>query len=172
VRNDSAAKRPLSLGVRAICFEDVPDILRMIRRSVDHGCRDHYDPIQRAAVFASYAQNLFVEALGPFDTVAAVEVERLIGVAQLDPQTDRLRALFVDADFQQRGVGSALLADVEQRAWRRGLTRLHGAMSLNAVPFYLRAGFRPGPGPERLIAAGVSVPVVRMEKTLRAHFGG
>jgi putative acetyltransferase len=167
VRQGSAARLPSSLDIRAIRFEDVPEVLRLIHRAVERGCRHHYDPAQRAAVTVSYAQNLFVESLGPFETVAAEEAGRLIGVAQLDPQTARLRALFVDGTSQQRGVGSALLAEVEGRARRRGATRLHGAMSLNAIPFYARAGFRPCPGAERLIAAGVSVPVLRMEKTLR-----
>jgi GNAT superfamily N-acetyltransferase len=178
VRNGSAARLPSSLEMRAIRFEEVSAALALIRRAVERGCRQHYDPTQRAAVFASYAHNLFVEALGPYDTIAAFDLERdrnadrerdrpaLLGFAQLDPTDARLRALFVDGDVQQRGVGSALLAEIERRARQRGLTRLHGAMSLNAVPFYLRAGFRPRPGPERLVAAGVPVAVLRMEKDL------
>jgi putative acetyltransferase len=178
VRNSSAARLPSSFELRAIRFEEVADTLALIRRAVERGCREHYDATERAAVFASYAHNLFVEALGPYDTIAAFVREldgdrdgdrpALIGFAQLDPTDARLRALFVDGDLQQRGVGSALLAEIERRALQRGLTRLHGAMSLNAVPFYLRAGFRPRPGPERLVAAGVPVPVLRMEKDLRA----
>jgi putative acetyltransferase len=166
VQSDSAAGRLSSLSVRAIRFEDVPELLRLIHRAVEHGCRNHYDPAQRAAVSVSYAQNLFVEAVGPFETVVAEAVGRPIGFAQLEPQTARLRALFVEGSLQQRGVGRALLAEIEARARRGGATRLHGAMSLNAVPFYARAGFRPCAGPERLVAAGVSVPVLRMEKLL------
>jgi len=41
-------------------------------------------------------------------------------------------------------------------------------MSLNAVSFYARAGFRPRRGPSRLRSADVEVPVVWMEKSLRA----
>ncbi len=153
--------------MRAIRFEDVPEVLRLVRRAVDHGCRDHYDQRQRDAVHASYARNLFVEAQGPFETVAATWQGRVVGIAQFDPADDRLRALFVDAGHQQRGVGRALLAEIDQRATRRGKVRLHGAMSLNAVSFYLHAGFRPIGGPERLTSTGILVPVVRMEKELR-----
>jgi GNAT superfamily N-acetyltransferase len=161
-------KRQPSTRIRAIDFEDVAEVLRLVRRAVDHGCRDHYDSTQRNAVYASYARNLFVEALGSFDTVVLEQHGRLIAVAQLDPADSRLRALFVDAGYQHQGVGRALLADVEERARARGASRLHGAMSLNAVSFYLQAGFRPCTGPERLASARVSIPVQRMEKDLGA----
>ncbi len=160
-----------SLAMRAIRFEDVPEVLRLVRRSVDHGCRGHYDQRQREAVYASYARSLFVEALGPFDSILAERQGRVVGIAQFDPADDRLRALFVDAAYQQSGVGRALLAEIEQRARRRGRSRLHGAMSLNAVSFYLQAGFRPSGGPEQLTSTDISVPVVRMEKNLRTAAG-
>jgi GNAT superfamily N-acetyltransferase len=167
VRHEPAARVPSALEMRTIRFEEVGAILDLIRRAVERGCRQYYDSAQRAGVFGVYAQSLFVESLGPFDSVTALAGDRLVGFAQLDPASARLRALFVDAELQQRGVGRALLAEIERRALARGLQRLHGAMSLNAVTFYSRAGFRPYPGPERLVAAGVTVPVVRMEKTLR-----
>ena len=158
------------LRTRTMRFDDVPDVLRLVQRAVEHGCRDHYDRGQRDAVYASYARNLFVDALGPFDTVVAEQDEDVVGVAQLDPPDCRLRAIFVDAPAQRHGIGRTLLAEIEARARKRGLTRLHGAMSLNAVPFYLNAGFRPyGGGPEQLVSVNISIPVLRMEKQLRAR---
>ena len=139
----------------------------LIQRAIERGCRDHYDPAQRNAVFLSYAQGLFAEALGPFESIVAVE-EDARGFAQFDPATGRLRALFVDGDAQRLGIGSLLLTEIERRVQRRGGKRLYGAMSLNAVRFYTLAGFRPCSGPERLTSAGVSVPVVRMEKLFRS----
>ncbi len=164
----TATATATAVSLRAIRFEDVSSILAVIERAVAHDCRAYYDAEQRRAVFLTYAQGLFVESLGPFESIVAVDAdgETLMGFAQLDPGAARLRALFVDADFQRRGVGAALLAGIERRARRRGATRLCGAMSLNAVPFYARAGFRPAPGPERLVAAGVPVPVLRMDKDL------
>jgi len=159
---------PSSLRMRRARFEEVADILRLIRRAVEHACRDHYGRAQRREVLWSYVSTLYVDVLGPSETIVAELDQRLVGVAQLDPSNGRLRALFVDAAFQGRGAGRALLAEVEQRASARGCARLHGAMSLNAVPFYTRAGFRPCAGPDRLAAvrADVAVPVVRMEKPL------
>lgn len=149
-------------------FEDVAGILRLVARAVAFGCRAHYDAEQRSAVVATYARGLFVETLGSFETVVAELDGRLVGFAQVDPADERLRALFVDADLQRRGVGRALLAHVEQRAALRGCARLHGAMSLNAVSFYASAGFRASDGAPRLMATegGITIPIVRMRKEL------
>jgi putative acetyltransferase len=160
------ARRSTRLRIRSVRFEDVSEILRLVQRAVAFGCRDHYGPEQRAAVCAGYSCSLFVDALGPYETLVATLEGRIVAFAQLDPSSGRLRALFVDDACQGRGVGRALLADVEARAARRGCARLHGAMSLNAVPFYARAGFRACAAPERLATLGVAVPIVRMEKGL------
>jgi GNAT superfamily N-acetyltransferase len=165
-----------ALELRAVRFEEVAEVLRLVGRAVAHGCRGHYDEGQQAAVRASYESTLFVDSLGPVESIAAVSGDRddqddqlvrgvrIVGFAQLDRASARLRALFVDASCQGRGVGRALLEDAEARARAFGCRRLHGAMSLNAVPFYERAGYRPCAGPERLSTTGVAVPIVRMEK--------
>jgi GNAT superfamily N-acetyltransferase len=158
-----------SFEVGAVRFEDVPEILRLVARAITFGCREHYDPVQRAAVYANYARVMFVEWREPFDSVVRKIGGRIVGYAQLDPAGGRLRALFVDADCQGQGVGRALLANVEERAARRGCTRLHGAMSLNAVAFYERCGFRALGDAQPLASGGVAVPIVRMEKRLPAR---
>jgi putative acetyltransferase len=155
-----------SLSVRAARFEEVPGLLQLIERAIEHGCRGHYDRAQRRAVYLGYASNLFVDAVGPFETLVAEIGGRPAAVAQLDVAAGTLRALFVGAAVQGRGVGRALLAAVEARARAAGRQHLRGAMSLNAVPFYSSAGFLPCDGPGRLVNAGVRVPVVWMEKPL------
>ena len=60
-----------SVSTRLARFEDVPGILRLIERAIEHGCRDHYDERQRRAVFVAHASSLFIEALDPFATMVA-----------------------------------------------------------------------------------------------------
>jgi putative acetyltransferase len=157
-----------NLSVRSARFEDVSAMLLLIEGAIEHGCRDHYDGAQRRAVYLGYASHLFVEAPGPFVALVAELRGQLAGVAQVDVASGALRALFVDQTIQGQGLGRALLAAVEARARAAGCPRLRGAMSLNAVGFYARAGFHPCAGPERLFGAGVRVPVAWMEKSLRA----
>ncbi|HVZ75077.1 MAG TPA: GNAT family N-acetyltransferase [Polyangia bacterium] len=156
------------LAIRAARFEDVAPVLRLVHGAIERDCRDHYDALQREAVFSVYASNLFVDVVGAFDSLVAELDGRLVGFAQLDRPRGQLRALFVDAESQRRGIGRALLAAIEARVARHGGRSLRGAMSLNAVPFYANAGFRARGPVEALSAAGVSVPIVQMEKRLAA----
>jgi putative acetyltransferase len=165
-RRQLAKTNAPTLSVRAARFEDVSAILRLIEDAIEHACRDHYDSAQRRAVYLGYASNLFLDAVRPFDTVVGEIGGQLVAFAQVDVDGGVLRALFVDASLQGQGVGRALLATVEARARAAGCSRLRGAMSLNAVSFYAQAGFRPGPGPTRLLS-GIRVPVTWMEKSLR-----
>jgi GNAT superfamily N-acetyltransferase len=167
---ESTEAAPLCL--RRARFEDVSDLLRLIDAAVEHGCREHYAPPQRRAVFLTYAETLFIDVVQPFDTIVAERGARILGMAQLDPKAGRLRALFVAPALQGKGLGRVLLAAVERLARARGLRSLEGAMSMNALGFYRRAGFQARRGPEHLIRSGVVVPIVNMEKTLADDSGG
>jgi putative acetyltransferase len=168
---EAGARRPApALRFRRARFEDVPAALRLCERAIEVGCRGHYDQGQRRAVFLGYATSMFVDVLAPFHTLVAelgdVPGGRLLGIAQLDPSDGRLRALFVDGDRQGHGHGAALLAAIERVARACGLRRLHGAMSLNAVPFYARAGFSPSGQVTPLGGRQPLVPILPMEKAL------
>lgn len=165
-RSVKSVRATHTVELRALRFEEIPAVLRLIRRAIETGCRGTYDAHQRNAVWTGYAQTLFAESVGPFETIVAETGGILAGMAQWDAADERLRALFVDGERQRSGVGRALLAEVERRARGRGCGRLRGAMSLNAVPFYESEGFRAYGPPEPLRTAGILVPIVRMEKAL------
>jgi putative acetyltransferase len=154
------------LCVRPARFEDGGTLLRLVEGALEIGCQAHYGPAQRRAVFLTYAETLFVDLVQGVDTLVAVGAGGIVGMAQLDPAAARLRALFVAGAMQGRGLGRALLACVERLAEARGLSHLQGAMSLNAVPFYARAGYQPCSGADRLVRSGVVVPVMPMSKQL------
>ena len=152
--------------MRKARFEDVPEILRLIERAIERGCRDHYDERQRRSVYLGYASSLFIDALGPFETLVCEVRDRMVGAAQVDLAAGLLRALFVDTERQGHGLGRALLAAVESRALAAGCRQLVGAMSLNAVSFYRRAGFRLQSVPQNIHGAYGPVPVQWMVKAL------
>ena len=90
------------IRVRVARFEDVPDILRLLERAIERGCRRHYTARERRGVFASYALRAFLDVVGPFETfVVEGDGGRLSAFAQLDSSTGWLRALFVDGEWQE-----------------------------------------------------------------------
>ncbi len=161
------------MSMRFSRFEDVSGILRLIERALEQGCREDYDERQRRAIYLAYASSMFIEALGPHKTLVAELGGQLLGVAQIDPRIGWLRALFVDAGSQRQGLGRALLGAGEALARAAGCTRIYGAMSLNAVEFYRRAGFRARGRPEGLPGFPIWVPVLWMEKPIgTSRFSG
>jgi GNAT superfamily N-acetyltransferase len=120
--------------VRPARFEDGGSLLRLIEGALEVGCQDHYGPAQRRAVFLTYAETLFVDLVQPMDTLVAEGPAGLLALAQLDPAAARLRALFVAAPAQGRGLGGALLACIERLAASRGLSRVQGSIYLNPLP--------------------------------------
>lgn len=58
------------------------------------------------------------------------------------PETARIRKVFVHPRCARQGIGSRLVQDAETRATAVGFPRLCVRASLNAVPFYRSLGYR------------------------------
>ena len=81
-----------------------------------------------------------VDATGEHFTVA-VRGGDVAGFGHLVSDVGEVHAVYVHPDHADRGVGSALLAELEGYARGRGVTELGLQSSLNAVAFYERAGY-------------------------------
>lgn len=146
---------------------DLSTLWELRTRAVRAGCAAHYP----AAVIdiwcaapAPTSLPLLVQAGG---AVVAEEDGRIVGYAVLNLDTGELNAAFVEPSHQGRGIALQLLQQLESMACQRGLSRLFLSASLNAVPFYERAGFlslREELYPHR---CGVDLKSVFMEKLLR-----
>jgi putative acetyltransferase len=102
-----------------------------------------------------------VDAAGEHFTVAVRDGE-VAGFAHLVTDAGEVHAVYVHPDHARRGVGSALLAELEGYARGRELSALTLHSSLNAVEFYEQAGYeRVG---EDETASGLAV--IEMEKQL------
>ena len=79
--------------------------------------------------------------LRPGALVVAEHDRRIIGWGFLDKDASQVEAVFVDPDYQRRGVASRILAMIEDIARRAGVISLTLSSTLNAVPFYEHRGF-------------------------------
>jgi GNAT superfamily N-acetyltransferase len=85
----------------------------------------------------------------------------------LDPATDaaKVRAIFVHPDYARRGLGSLILAAVENAAHVAGFRRFEMGSTLTGVPLYRLKGYVEV---ERIAVPlwnGEALPVVRMVKS-------
>lgn len=84
----------------------------------------------------------------------------------LDPGTDaaKVRAIFVHPAFARRGLGSLILATVEDAARQAGFRRFEMGSTLTGVPLYRLKGYEEVERIEVPLSNGEVLPVVKMVK--------
>lgn len=84
----------------------------------------------------------------------------------LNPATDaaKVRAIFVHPDFARRGLGSLILATVEEAARAAGFCRFEMGSTLTGVPLYKLKGYVEIERIAVPLRNGETVPVVKMIK--------
>ena len=84
----------------------------------------------------------------------------------LNPATDaaRVRAIFVHPDFARRGLGSLILATVENAARAAGFCRFEMGSTLTGVPLYRLKGYSEVDTIAVPLWNGETLPVVKMAK--------
>lgn len=152
---------------RSATTADLAELWELRTRAVRAGCAAHYP----AAVIDTWCESaapaslpLLVRAGG---AVVAEEEGTVVGYAVLNLHTGEVDAAFVEPAHQGRGIALQLLGALEALARERCLARMFLSASLNAVPFYERAGFtqvREEIYPHR---SGIGIRSVFMEKMLR-----
>ena len=88
------------------------------------------------------------------------------GVGALVLHRSELRACYVDPSAARRGVGSALVQEIERLARENELTRLQLAASINAEPFYAAHGYSVQEKSHVVLPNGHRMAAVWMHKTL------
>lgn len=84
----------------------------------------------------------------------------------LDPATEaaKVRAIFVHPEFARLGLGSLILANVEDAARAAGFRRFEMGSTLTGVPLYRLKGYVEAERIDVPLANGEALPIVRMVK--------
>jgi len=75
-----------------------------------------------------------------------------------------VRAVYVDPDHARRGLGSAIMRQVEADAVAAGIRMLHLAATLSGIGLYERLGYARGRRRSLVLPDGTPFPVVEMHK--------
>ena len=152
--------------IRSASESDIDAIWRVHTRAVAETCRTRYD----AEVIDAWVQRLKPESYKAVlrrATVLVAEAEGLVvGFSQVHLDLAEVQAVYVLPETEGRGIGSMLLAAVEEAAAAHGLTRLTLKATLNAEAFYRRHGWHSLRRDIHKMTEQVALIVVAMEKAI------
>jgi len=142
---DSVKPPPADLKIRPFEERDAEAVLRVHWNAVHHIARADYD----AAVLDEWSRAVDAARLATFAAHRAADDERIVvaeiggdvvGFGSIVPRNEELRAVYVASGAARRGVGTAILRELERLARQLGLSALRLNSSLTAEPFYRAAG--------------------------------
>jgi GNAT superfamily N-acetyltransferase len=90
----------------------------------------------------------------------------IVGFGVLNPETAEVEAVYVDPGAGRRGIGREVLRKLEERASALGLTVMRLNASLNAVPFYEKAGYVAQVRSTYRLLTGVEIACIPMVKLM------
>lgn len=155
------------LSIRRATQADKEAIWRVHGRAIRETCASHYPPEVIEIWAGGLRPGKYAEAIDRYEFFVAEVDGAVVGYGELGPEAGAVQGLYVSPDV--KGVGRALLRTLEERARAYGLKSLRLTSSLNAVPFYERAGFKSVEVLTETIAPGVERASVRMSKELSAN---
>ena len=152
--------------VRRFAPADTDTIISLFRETVRTVNLGDYTEAQVAAWAPDAIDRAaWLERLTGNDSYVAVADDMIAGFAELEPD-GRINMMFVHKDHQRRGVASALLRRIEDRASKLRLGRLRTEASITARPFFERHGYIVLEEQTVVRRSGQSLPNYRMERLL------
>jgi GNAT superfamily N-acetyltransferase len=167
--------------------EDIAELERLIERSVRELQSAFYSPAQMDGALGSVFgvdrqlirdQTYFVVehdnaiiAAGGWskrESLFGSDAARTKEDALLDPSRHpaRVRAFFVQPQFARRGLARAILEACEDAIHAAGFRRIELGATLSGVLFYRAFGYQEDERLEVPLVNGLSLPIVRMTKSL------
>ena len=158
-----------SLVVRSMRTDEGRAYLDIHGRSIRGLAATHYPPevIEGWAgrITDGYISWLMGNPDGELRWLAELNGE-LVGLGALVIPKSELRACYVVPEAARKGVGTALVTEMERAAREHGLTMLRLDSSTNAEPFYVALGYEVVERYERVLGSGVRMAAVKMRKML------
>ncbi len=153
--------------IRPAADADRPEICRVHQEAARKLAAGAYSSEQIEAWVGRLTPESYADVIRTHVLIVAVDERGVIGYGQLDPARGEVDAVYVAPEAAGHGVGTALLLALEQTARNYGLLNLHLIATLNAVPFYKRAGYLAECDTGYHTGSGITLPVVSMSRRLR-----
>jgi len=119
---------------------DIRAMVALFRRSVHETAAAHYEPEQLAAWAPNASSPRWVGRL-PNDAVFVYELDNQITGFVAVESSGHVDLLYVDPEYQRRGIATKLFDRVRVWAEASGLARMSTEASVTVRPFFERCGF-------------------------------
>jgi len=145
--NAGASLSLISVGVeerftlRTASPGDLDALKRVRDESARHACGAVYSPAQLAAWLARPLPAKMRALIDSACVLVAMSDGEIVGYGAIDLATAEIEAVFVAPGAMGSGLGRRLLHQLEDIARANDVRALSLSASLNAVPFYRRAGY-------------------------------
>jgi putative acetyltransferase len=160
---------PTRLLVRPANSAETRIFIDVHHRSVRGLASGHYGPeVIDAWAPAQSEHDLQVlerNADGEIRLIAEID-GNAVGIGALVVADSELRACYVLPEAARRGVGSAIVREIERLAKSYGLSHLTLQASINAEPFYAALGYEVVERGEHILRGGQVMAAVKMTKSL------
>jgi putative acetyltransferase len=163
-------KGSLAVSIREMRPADARAFLEVHHRAVRELAGDDYplDVIEVWAPLPIIPEHVdFVRSTADREYRLVAELDgEIVGIGCLIPKNNELRACYVAPWATRKGVGSAILRQIERVARDQGATTLHADSSLTAEPFYRVNGYEVCESSEHVLNNGAQMTCVRICKNL------
>jgi putative acetyltransferase len=161
----------MTISVRLMRLEEAQRFLEIHHESVRGlAAKDYPDAVIQAWASLPITDDKLHRFLSNRDNEIRLIAEvdgQPVGIGAIVVGNSELRACYVLPGVARRGVGTALVREIEAIALRHGLRELHLESSVTAEPFYAALGYVADRRGQHIIAPGVPMAAVRMRKQLR-----
>ena len=128
------------MDIRVADLADAAEICAVVVRSLRQSDAQDYHPDYIEELVASFSLAGMLERMRGRTTFVASLEGVVVGTAALGDA--RVHTVFIHPDHQGRGIGAALMAEVEALACDRAVPTLTVHSSIAADGFYQRLGYR------------------------------
>ena len=108
----------------------------------------------------------YAEAIRSKEFVVAEDGSAIVGFGVLNQETAEVEAVYVIPGAGRRGIGREILQQLEEKASALGLKALRLNASLNAAPFYEKAGYVAQERSKYRLLTGVEIACIPMVKSM------
>lgn len=130
------------ITIRSATRQDRDSIWRVHIQAIKEICKSHYTKDEIKAWSELIKPGRYGEAIDSKALFVADDDDSIVGFGHLELESGRIEALYVSPKYVGIGIGKKILQTLEHEAEQSGSKIVHVSSTLNAVPFYERAGYR------------------------------